>query len=84
MFFWEAHGNATPNCDAASKQLLLFVRKWSANTQTFRHEFHRHLSIFIGSLPTAIVDVKGTLFPIENNFTSLPNEKRGAISLRVV
>ena len=48
--------------------------------QTFGREFHCHLGIAIGPLPTTIVNVQGTVFPIEDDLTALPNEKLEKLS----
>jgi hypothetical protein len=50
--------------------------------QTFGRELHCHLGIAIVPLPTAIVNVEGTVFPIENDLTALPNEKWGSCPVR--
>jgi hypothetical protein len=67
-----------------SEHSLLFVRKRSANLQTFRRQSNCHLRIFIGPLPTAIVNVQGTVFPIENDLTSLPNQKWGRRPMGII
>jgi hypothetical protein len=62
--------------------IAVTVRNRSADMQTFGREFHCHLGIAIVPLPTAIVNVEGTVFPIENDLTALPNEKWGSCPVR--